>query len=436
MFDDDQIEDSITTLPHDTKSEEAVLGAILIDPGAIKRISLDEDDFYVARNRIIYSAMKAVKTLDFVTVISKLEERNEIDQIGGSAYLMGLLNATPTSMHAQAYADRVTHFSKRRKAIALANEIAQIAYKDKDFDEKFASLGTKFYSLNRQKKGAAVHIKAFLSELYDRIKKAAENPKDIWGMETGFRDWDKILGGHQKQEMIIIAGMPGVGKSIFAYQLATGLAKHGHGGVVYSMEMSALQVLNRQLSGETGIKANSLKSGRIEDDDWTAIVNMIGEMEGLPIYFSDQPSWTTAGIRADLLRLKDSGVPVDWVLIDYLFLLSDKFGNSESERLGEISRNLKTMSRELDINLIVISSLTKVGEDDADPKTSSLRGSAQVGFECDLSAFLTEAKKKFTDAPQVVNVTFSKMREGDKNRIVKIQRNPGIPTFAEVMRMP
>lgn len=418
--------------PHSSQAEEALLGSMLIDPSAINRIDISEDDFYSVRNKYIFSALKAVKIVDFVTVTEKLEERNQLEEIGGPSHLMGLINDTPTSLHATAYAEQIVQFSKRRKAIDLANDMAKLAYNGDGFDEKFAAFGSVFYSLNRQTRGTAVHFKVFLKQLYDRIEKAASNPKDIWGMPTGFRDWDKILGGHHKQEMILIAGKPGVGKSIFAYQLSKGLATHGYGGVVYSMEMSALQVLNRQLSGDTGIPADKLKSGRIEDDNWITITNMIADMEGLPIYFSDQPSWTTAGLRADIMRLKETGIPIDWVLIDYLFLLSDKYGTSEAERLGEISKALKTMTRELDVNMIVISSLTKDGEDDYDPKTSALRGSAQVGFDCDLAAFLTEDKKD----KKVVNITFSKYREGDKNRIVKIQREPGIPTFKEQLRMP
>lgn len=432
MYQNDDEETSVlSALPNNRKFEESLLGAMIIDPGATKRIDLTPEDFYVVRNAWIYSALKAIKTPDILLLTDYLESHNQLTDIGGQAYLYKLISETPTSLHANYYADEIRKYSKRRRAIALANKMAEIAYSGDNFEAKFAALGIEFYNLNRQAKGAAVHIKEFLMKLLNRIEEAYGHPQEVWGMETGFSQWDKILGGHHRQEVIIIAGKPGVGKSIWAYQVAEGLAKHGHHGAVYSMEMDALQVLNRQLSGETLIEANRIKSGFIEDDEWTTIITIIERMESLPIFMSDTAYWTTAGIMADVMRLQENGIPIEWVLIDYLYLLGDQ-GKDDNERLSMISKALKLMSRELNVNLIVISSLNKDGEDDPDPKTSALRGPAQVGFDCDMSVFLTEAKKTKDQPNDIVKVTFSKYREGDKNRVIRLARAKGIPTFREV----
>jgi replicative DNA helicase len=424
----------ITTQPHSMKMEEALLGALLIDPVAIKRVDINADDFYSVRNSMIFSAIKDVKTVDYLTVTDKLEERGQLGEIGGAVYLMGLLNATPTSMHADEYANRIRTYSKRRRTIALANELARLAYSSTEkFDDELSSFSTNFYALSKEKSGASTHIKDALSKLYDTILEASEHPKDIWGMETGYRDWDKILGGHHKQEMILLSGDPGVGKSIFTTDLGFGMAKYGYPGNFYEMEMSGIQILNRKLSGFTGVEANKMKSGRIADGDWPLITNGIGEMESLPIFMSDKPSWRIAGLRADLLRLKEEH-DIQWVVIDYLDYISDHQDLKRHDRLGENARSLKQISRELDVNMIVINSMNKDGERNQDPTTADMSGSAQLGFDCDLAVFIKKDKK--IKDKNVVNVTFSKYREGDSNRILQLELKPGIPSFRELQRMP
>lgn len=413
------------------KAEAAVLGAMLIDPAACKRVDIDEEDFHSIRHREIFSAIKAVQVVDFLTVTEKLEERSQLNDVGGPAYLMKLLNDTPTSMHVKAYAAQVVQYTKRRKSLELANEIAKLAYSGKDFDDKFSEMGSKFYALNKEKNGASAHIKTALSVLYDLTEKAYANPRDIWGMETGYRDWDKILGGHQKGEMILLSGDPGIGKSIFTTDLTFGLAKHDHPGTIIEMEMEDVQVLRRKLSGFIGIEANKLKSGRFEQSDWLKITNGIAEMEGLPIFITDKPSWRIAGIYADLLRLKQEH-DIEWVVIDYLDYVADHRDLKRHDRLGENARSLKIMSRELDVNMIVINSMNKEGERNQDPTTADQSGNAQLGYDCDLSVFMKKDKKN----KNIVNVTFSKYREGDSNRILQLEMKPGIPSFKEVQRMP
>ncbi len=413
------------------KAEAAVLGAMLIDPAACKRVDIDEEDFHSIRHREIFSAIKAVQVVDFLTVTEKLEERSQLNDVGGPAYLMKLLNDTPTSMHVKAYAAQVVQYTKRRKSLELANEIAKLAYSGKDFDDKFSEMGSKFYALNKEKNGASAHIKTALSVLYDAIGKAAQYPKDIWGMETGYRGWDKILGGHHKQEMILLSGDPGVGKSIFTTDLGCGMAKFGYTGALYEMEMSGIQILNRKLSGFTGVEANKMKSGRIADGEWPLITNGIEEMESLPIFMSDKSSWRIAALRADMLRLKEEH-DIQWVVIDYLDYIVDHQDLKRHDRLGENARSLKIMSRELDVNMIVINSMNKEGERSQDPTTADQSGNAQLGYDCDLSVFMKKDKK----IKNIVNVTFSKYREGDSNRILQLEMKPGIPSFKEVQRMP
>jgi len=432
-FDDPDPEyTDITTQPHSMKMEEALLGALLIDPAAIKKVDINTDDFYSVRNSMIFSAIKDVKTVDYLTVTDKLEERGQLGEVGGAVYLMGLLNATPTSMHAEEYANRIRTYSKRRRTIALANELARLAYSSKEnFEDELSAFSSNFYALNKEKSGASTHIRDALSSLYDTILKASEHPKDIWGMATNYKDWDKILGGHQKQEMILLSGDPGVGKSIFTTDLGFGMAKNGYPGIFYEMEMRGIQILNRKLSGYTGVEANKMKSGRIADGDWPLITNGIEEMESLPIFMSDKPSWRIAGLRADLMRMKEDH-DIQWVVVDYADYIADHQDLKRWDRIGENCRSLKIMSREMDVNMLVINAMTKDGERNLEPITADMAGNAQVGFDCDLAVFMKRDRKN----KNVVNITFSKYREGDSNRILQLELKPGIPSFKEVQRIP
>ena len=430
-FADEPEEEVVDRRLYSESSEAAVLGAMLIDPAACKKVDISEEDFHSIKHRYIYAAIKAVSVVDYLTVSEKLEERCQLADVGGYVYLMKLLNDTPTSMHANAYASQVRQYTKRRKSLELANEIAKLAYSGKNFDDKFSEMGSKFYVLNKEKSGASAHIKGALSILYDTIMKASEDPKDIWGMKTGFRDWDKILGGHHKQEMILLSGDPGVGKSIFTTDLGFGMAKYGYAGAFYEMEMRDIQILNRKLSGFTGVEANKMKSGRIGEGDWPKIVNGIEEMEALPIYVSDKESWRIAALRADMLRLKEEH-DIQWVVVDYLDYIIDHQDLKRHDRLGENARSLKLMCRALDVSMIVINSMNKEGERNPDPTTADQSGNTQLGYDCDLSVFMKKDKKN----KNIVNVTFSKFREGDSNCILQIELKPGIPSFKELQRMP
>lgn len=434
-MDDFEVEEPFGKSLFDLKAEQALLGAMLIDPGAINRIEISEDDFGSARHAQIYSAIRASAVPDFILVQEKLSERNQLGQIGGPAYLMEIINLSPSSLYSEHYADQVKSYAKRRKVVDLASKLASVAYKSngEEFETKLSALSALFYALNTQAGKDTVHVRELLSKLYDEIEKAHEDPHDIWGMETGFRGWDKILGGHQKQELLMFTGEPSIGKSIFTTDLAFGLAEHGHPGVIYEMEMTDRQMLTRKISGYSGVEANKLKSGRFRDEDWPLLVDSMEKIEGLPIYVSDRSSWTVTGMKSDIMRLQEIA-GVEWVVVDYLHYLTDHMDLKEHERLGENARALKILSRELNINMIVINSMTKQGMDDPEARSTGFRGSAQIVFDCDMGIFLKKDKDFKTN--NIVNVTFSKYREGDSRRVYRIKMVPGIPSFKEVMELP
>lgn len=417
-----------TELPSSRESEEALLGAILINPKNLNDISLEPSQFFIERHQIMYRAMRSIGPLgglDLVSLSEVLQRQGRFEQVGGQSFILGLINKCPNAYHMDTYERIIRDTAVRREALRIASELAQSAYSmDKNINDAISILVSKLVQ-SAKPKGGAVEMKKFLSDLYAEISERAENPKSVHGLETGMRKFDKITHGLQKGEEFILAGQPGTGKSLLAFQLGCGMAANRHPGAVYALEMSGKAMVRRRLSAITKIKTYNMQSGVEMTDKWDKLNKGVAELEPLPIYISDATDWTTLQLRADLSRLKQQQ-GVDWFVLDYLDLLVDNVGRDRNEKSEYLSRQIHGICKDLSVAGLVIQSLNKGGYGST-PSMSNLSGSAKVSYDADSIAILAEDDK----TNNVVNLIWEKQRESDGNNALRLVKVPGFPAFAE-----
>jgi len=427
--------------PHSREAEEALVGAVLKWPDDFDAIDVEPEDFYILRHRMIWQAFRALRSrnreIDELTVSEALRERKQLDDVGGSEYLSELIGCVPFGHNPQGSAEIVRGMAHRRNLLHLASEMAKASYDfQTDIQAKADEFMSRLAAANRMT-GGAVHWSKFLSELYDEIDERAKDPKDIYGIQTGFADFDRVTGGLQLGESMILSGKPGVGKSMLAVQMAEQMADSAP-GAIYSVEMKGRSVMRRLVSAKASVSTRALKSGRIDEGDWPAITQAIEALESKPVYMSDAAGWTTTSLRADLTRLKAS-CGVQWFVFDYLLLASDAPGADEIERSAVISRNMKLICRHLDLAGVIIHSMNKEGIAASVPDQQNLRGSGQVSFDADLICFLTEYQQMSpmeaipkADRDNVRMLFFGKGRElEDPRKYLRLVKRPGYPSFAD-----
>lgn len=418
-------------MPHNAEAEAAVLGAVMIDPRAINTLSLAADDFYIGRNRTIYETMRRVDAsgaeIDLVTVSDALTAAGKMSEVGLS-YLIGLTNQVPTSLHIKHYAEIVAEAAMRRRVIEAASGVVRAAYAlDTPMDDAIGHAITALVT-NVNGTSGAVPISEYASELWDEVQERSANPRDIFGTVTGMPSFDRITGGLQTGEVMILSGEPGLGKTMLATQLCVGMAEHGAPGAIYEMEMRGRQVVRRMLSAHARVPVREMRSGRLQDGAWEKIAAGIEHISNLPIYMSDSTDWTTTRLRADIARLKERA-GIRWVMVDYLDLLADKPESDPNERSRFISGQMHHIMKDLDVAGLVIHSMNKGGIAGTAGK-ASLSGSAKVIYDADGIAILTCPDDT---VPQNLSLRWTKNREGDgENGFINLRRVNGFPAFVEV----
>jgi replicative DNA helicase len=267
--------------PHSIESEEAVLGSILIDPDALYRVGglLGSADFYIVKHQWIWDAALALhqrrEPIDFVTITRELAACNQLDELGGPAYISHLINVVPTAIHAAGYGRLVADAARRRRMLAAASEIAQLAYDESiDLDEARDRAEQALFAVGQQRDANDLEpILDIIRAYYDRIEYLYEHSGEPIGIPTGFLDLDKLLGGLQKSDLIVIAARPGVGKTSLMLNIALNAARRFHQRVaVFSLEMSKEQIVQRLVSGESGIDSMRLRRGNLYEADWPRFI--------------------------------------------------------------------------------------------------------------------------------------------------------------------
>ncbi|MCB0172984.1 MAG: replicative DNA helicase [Anaerolineae bacterium] len=411
--------------PHNIEAEEAVLGSLLIDPDAILRVStfLSPNDFYVQRHGWVYESILDLherrQPSDLVTLSDELERRNQLGEVGGSAYLTGLINATPTSIHVEYYARIVERTAVLRRLIDAASKIAQLAYQDaEDADEVVDRAEEIIFAISERRIDRDLKpIRQVLESFYDRVEYLHQHQGEVIGIPTGLADLDKLLGGLQRSDMVVMAGRPGMGKTSLGLSIALQSARQWQKRVaVFSLEMSDEQLVQRLVSAETGIDSQRLRLGNIKADEWPTFYQAIRLLSETSIFIDDTPAISALELRSKARRLHaEHGL--DMIIVDYLQLMSGGTRNeNRQQEISFISRSIKGLARELNIPILALSQLSRQVESRADkrPMLSDLRESGSIEQDADVVLFIyrDEVYNPDTELPNIAEIIVSKHRSG------------------------
>jgi replicative DNA helicase len=403
-------------LPHSREAEEAVIGAVLINPEVYYDLAqfLQPDDFYIHRLRFIWESYVRLHErrvpVDILTVSEELDDMGRLDEIGGQAYLTALLNQVPTTLHAEAYGKMVEATAIRRKLLTAANSIATLAYDaNESIDIVMGESEKAIFNVGERRMRHDVRpIREVLSDYYDHVDELARRDDEIVGVPTGFTDLDKMLGGLQPSDLLITAGRPGMGKTALMLTIANNAALiHKKRVAIFSLEMSNEQVVQRLIAQQTGIDSQRLRSGKLTDEDWPIFNHAIEVLGDTRMYLDDTPALSPLQLRTKCRRLHME-YGLDLVIIDYLQLMSSETRNDNRvQEVSYISRALKQLARELNVPMIAAAQLSRAVEQRADkePQLSDLRESGSLEQDADIVMFIYRDDKD----PAMQNVSHLKV---------------------------
>ncbi|MEF3309339.1 replicative DNA helicase [Paenibacillus sp. GYB004] len=412
--------------PHNIEAEWAVLGAVLLDPVAMDTASdlLRGDEFYVAKHRQIFTAMielyDAGEPIDLVTLTERLQERQQLEVVGGVSFLSELANSVPTAANISYYAAIVKEKDSHRQAIKELQRLEAEAWRTDDPNKLIASMQTKADKLSEQTKAAKTPfrvLKDVAYEFYGNLEKASmtKDAGGITGLRSGFDDFDRATSGLQRSDLIIVAARPSVGKTAFALNVAQNVGvRVGESVAVFSLEMGAVQLFGRMVAAEGNIDASRMRTGNLLPEDWEKVTIAISMITEAPIFIDDSPAITVNDIRAKCRQLKkERGLGL--ILIDYLQLIKGR-GANRQEEVSHISRTLKQIARELDVPVIALSQLSRGVEQRQDkrPMMSDLRESGSIEQDADIVAFLyrDDYYDKESEKKNIIEIIIAKQRNG------------------------
>ncbi len=412
-------------MPHSREAEEAVLGSVLVNTEVYYDVAhfLSADDFFLHRNGWIWEAFVSLQEqrlpIDLLTVAEELERQGRLDQAGGHAYLTSLINNVPSSIHGEAYAHMVEESATRRRLLDAANRIAKLAYQTDSLLEDVVDESEKavFGVSERRLPHQLQPIKQVLSEYYDRIDYLARHQDETIGVPTGFIDLDRLLGGMQPSDLLIIAGRPGQGKSGFCISVAKNASQlHKKHVALFSLEMSNEQLVQRLVAQETRINSQRLRLGEIHDDEWPLFTQAVSALGEAHIFLDDTPSISPLQLRTKCRRLHME-LGLDLIIVDYLQLMTgDTRIDNRVQEVSYISRNLKALARELNVPVLAAAQLSRAVEQRADkrPVLSDLRESGSLEQDADIVMFIYRPDQYETDTlkQNVAEIMVAKHRNG------------------------
>jgi replicative DNA helicase len=421
--------------PHSIEAESSVLGGLLLDNGAWDRMAdlLVDGDFYRHEHKLIYAAIggliNASKPADVITVYEQLQNLGKADEIGGLVYLNSLAQYVPSASNIRRYAEIVRERSILRKLVSASDEIATNAFNpqgkavDKILDEAEQKIFNIGEEGTRMKQGFQ-SMDALVVELLDRVTEMAENPNDITGVRTGFHDFDKMTSGLQPGDMIVLAARPSMGKTSLAINIAEHVAlDEGLPVAVFSMEMGAAQLAVRIVGSIGRIDQGHLRTGKLSDEEWPRLTEAIEKLRTVSLHIDETPGLSTSELRANARRLARQYGRLGLIVVDYLQLMSTSTSSDENRAtaVGEISRGLKMLAKELKCPVIALSQLSRGVESRTDkrPMMSDLRESGAIEQDADIIMFIyrDDYYNKESKEPGVAEVIISKHRNGPTGTI-------------------
>ncbi|PPA68499.1 replicative DNA helicase [Jeotgalibacillus proteolyticus] len=412
--------------PQNIEAEQAVIGAIFLEPQALISAAeiLMPDDFYRSSHQRIFEVMMSLsdkgKAIDLITVTEELAAAKELEDIGGVSYLSDLAASVPTAANLEYYARIVEEKSLLRRLIRTATTIAQDGYAREDEVENLLGEAERniMEVANRKNTSAFHSMKDVLVRTYDNIEILNSQKGEITGIATGFNELDRMTAGFQRNDLIIVAARPSVGKTAFALNIAQNVAtKTGENVAIFSLEMGAEQLVMRMLCAEGNINAQNLRTGALTDEDWRKLTMAMGSLSNAGIYIDDTPGVRVQDIRAKCRRLKQEH-GLGMILIDYMQLIhgTGKPGENRQQEVSEISRSLKGLARELEVPVIALSQLSRGVEQRQDkrPMMSDLRESGSIEQDADIVAFLyrDDYYDKESENQNTIEIIIAKQRNG------------------------
>jgi replicative DNA helicase len=417
--------------PHSIEAESSVLGGLLLDNGAWDRMGdvVVDSDFYRHEHKLIYAAIgtlvNASKPADVITVFEQLQNLGKAEEIGGLVYLNSLAQYVPSASNIRRYAEIVRERSILRKLVSASDEIATNAFNtqgkavDKILDEAEQKIFNIGEEGSRMKQGFQ-GMDSLVVELLDRVTEMAENPNDITGVRTGFYEFDKMTSGLQPGDMIVLAARPSMGKTSLAINIAEHVAlNEGLPVAVFSMEMGASQLAVRIVGSIGRIDQGHLRTGKLTDEEWPRLTEAIEKLRNVSLHIDETPGLTTSELRANARRLARQYGKLGLIVVDYLQLMSVSSSMNDENRataVGEISRGLKMLAKELKCPVIALSQLSRGVESRTDkrPMMSDLRESGAIEQDADIIMFIyrDDYYDKNSKEPGVAEVIISKHRNG------------------------
>lgn len=411
--------------PHSTEAEQTVLGSALLDSVACEKIInlLLREDFYYEANKEIFDSIKQTHIqnipIDILTVTEELKRREKIDYVGGFEYLASLTENIITSKNVETYCNIIKEKSTLRKLISLSNEIVDKGYKESEEVQKLIELAEKkIFSISQNRNvNSFTDIQDVLLSVFDQLEERAMHKGSLTGITTGYDDLDRMTSGLQKSDLILLAARPSMGKTALALNIAMNAVKTGVSTALFSLEMSKEQYVQRILSMESMVESNKLRTGSLDDEDWSRLVTIMSTISNYKIYIDDTASISIFEMMSKCRRLKlEKGL--DLIIIDYLQLMSGGGQNaSRQQEISDISRGLKTMARELNCPVVALSQLSRAPElrNDHRPIMSDLRESGAIEQDADVVMMLYRDEyyhKEESEKKGITEVIITKQRNG------------------------
>ena len=424
--------DPLRTPPQSLESEQALLGALMIRQEGMSEVTdiLSPEAFYAEKHRIIYRAMLALsgksEPVDVESVRAKLADQGELEQVGGVAYLANLVADVPAASNARHYAGQVQKKFMLRSLIDAGEFVAELGFDEsEELEETLDRAEKRIYEVTSTPTlSKFTSLRESLSEAWSRLEHLQEHRDELRGVRTGFRDLDSMLAGLQKSDLIILAARPSMGKTSLALDIARQAATQHQTTVgIFSLEMSAQQLVDRMVAAEAKVNSWNLRTGRINaEDDWQRIRDAYDRLSQAPIFIDDQPGNNILKMRAVARRLKrEQGLGL--LVVDYLQLMvptQARAADSLVQQVTEISRSLKILARELDVPVLALSQLSRAVEQRrGKPRLSDLRDSGSIEQDADVVMFIHRADKmnENSERPNIAEILIEKHRNGPVGKV-------------------
>lgn len=418
--------------PQNLDAEISILGAILIDDNVLTRVSdrIKSDDFYDRRNELIFASIVRLyerhQPVDLLTISDELKKKSELEDAGGIQYLTELTTQVPTAAHAESYADIIAQNAVRRHLISASSNIAELAFDEsRETGELIGNAEAELFGVSDASlRQDLTSLEEILETSFTRMEELSRDKSKIRGVPTGYVDFDNMTAGLQRSDLIILAARPAMGKSTFAMNLAHNVAVNERQAVlVFSLEMSKEQLVDRMLADEAGVDSWNIRTGNLNDQDFEKISQAMGVLAEAPIFIDDTPGVSVSDLRTKARRAMHEH-KLGLIVIDYLQLMSGNsksYGDNRVQEISEISRGLKLIARELDVPVIALSQLSRSVEsrNPPHPQLSDLRESGSIEQDADIVMFLyrEDYYKPDTDRQHVTDLMIKKHRHGSTGTI-------------------